>query len=287
MKIKSSEVLRSAENLLRKSKIPKPRLESEILLSHVLACARIDLLKQEWDDISLSQRDSFMTLIQRRSQHEPLAYLLGYKEFYGRKFFVSSETLIPRPETELLVEEISNFFGANPQSEPSLIDLGTGTGCIALSLALENPNLQVSAVDVSESALEIAQRNLESLPCPKNHISLWAADVLAEAFWENLGSFDVIVSNPPYIGEAEKVSLEPNVLDFEPHGALFAENNGLHFYEIFAQKARSHLKPGGRLYLELSPVIFDSVKALFLSHHWDLLEVIEDYAGHKRHIVLS
>lgn len=178
---------------------------------------------------------------------EPVDYILGYTYFYGLKIEVSKDTLIPRPETEELVELILNEN--QTRSGLKILDIGTGSGCIALALKSNLVNAEVTALDVSDAALEIAKRNSVHLDLNINFILL---DMLNEKLWSQLGNYDVIVSNPPYIPQEEKKDMTTSVLDYEPHLALFVENDPLLFYKQILKFACSHLNPNGLVYFETS-----------------------------------
>jgi len=218
-------------------------------------------------------------------KHEPIAYIIGTQEFYGYEFKVTANTLIPRPETELLVSATLDFLRASEESSPKILDLGTGTGCIALTLTLEHQGVHVTAVDLSAEPLQVTEKNRAKLKLNPQRILIEQADVLAESFWQRQERFDALISNPPYIGIQEKKSLEKNVLGFEPHTALFAEDEGLAFYKTYAKFSHKLLKPHGKLFLELSPIIYEKVCQIFKKHNWQIVETITDLAGHKRHII--
>ncbi len=283
--MKTFDLLKKTESLLRLSDVSSPRLESELLLAYILGCSRADLYGSKFDETSKDSAEKFLDLIKRRQKKEPIAYLLGTKEFMGLSFKVTRATLIPRPETELLVTAVEDFF-KKTDHEQSILDLGTGTGCIALSLAYRSPSFKITAIDFSEQALCVARANANNLDL-SSRVSFLKRDILDPSFWDELPRFQALVSNPPYIGESEAQDLSKDVLDYEPRSALFAENEGLAFYESFAKNARKCLQKNGRLFLELSPVIYESVINIFQKNSWTLEETIKDYTGHKRHIVLS
>lgn len=283
--MKTFDLLKKTESILRLSGVSSPRLESELLLAYTLECSRPDLYGSKFDEISQESAENFLDLIKRREKKEPIAYLLGTKEFMGISFKVTRATLIPRPETELLVTALEESL-KKTDHEQSILDLGTGTGCIALSLAYRNPSVKVSAVDFSEKALHVAKENAKNLGL-FSRVSFLKRDILDPRFWDELPRFHILVSNPPYIGESEANDLAKDVLDYEPRTALFAENEGLAFYEIFAKNAKKLLHENGLFFLELSPIIYEAVIKIFEENSWVLKETIRDYTGHNRHIVLS
>jgi release factor glutamine methyltransferase len=211
-------------------------------------------------------------LLERRLTGEPLAYITGFREFYGRRFVVNPAVLVPRQETELLVETGLEFAPTNA----SVLDIGTGSGCVAITLKLQRPSLQVTAVDVSAEALAVAVENAREL----------GADVsFAEADLFPVGKFDVIVSNPPYI--AEGAELPRDVGEHEPRLALFAGTDGLTIYRRLATEARSHLNEGGLIAIELGDGMRKSVEDLFGAEGWRSVIVKMDLSGIERTAVFA
>lgn len=205
---------------------------------------------------------------------EPIDYILGYTYFYGLKIEVSKDTLIPRPETEELVELILNEN--QPRSGLKILDIGTGSGCIALALKSKLVDAEITALDVSYPALEIAQKNFSQLDLDIDFIPL---DILNEKLWSQLANYDIIVSNPPYIPQEEKHDMTASVLDYEPHLALFVENDPLVFYKQILKFASSHLNSEGLVYFETSQTIqlegyegFQVEKRKDLSGNWRFLK---------------
>ena len=198
------------------------------------------------DDVTLAaeQETLLANAIERLQQHEPIQYILGYSDFCGLRFAVTPAVLIPRPETSELVEWITE---ESPTAK-SILDIGTGSGCIAVSLATMVPQAQVTAWDISSQALAVAQKNSTANGCA---VRFEERDILAYEPTEE--SYDVIVSNPPYIKEVEKKAMEDNVLLWEPHLALFVpDNDPLLFYRTIAEKAKKMLTPGGKLFFEIN-----------------------------------
>lgn len=220
--------------------VPSARLDAELSLSHVLNLKRIDLYLNFDKPVAAPDLAAFKALIKRRAAREPLQYILGTAGFYGRSFIVNRDVLIPRPETEGLVEKVLQWIDAHPQTQ-RVLDIGTGSGCIAITLALERPQLQITAIDISEAALAVARQNAEAL----------GANIIVTPGSDPGSSFDVIISNPPYIPAAEVPGLQPEVSQFEPHLALAGGDDGLAIYrQIFAAVPHC-LAPGGLLALEI------------------------------------
>lgn len=216
----------------------------------------------------------FVEIITRLNLGEPIDYILGYTYFYGLKIEVSEDTLIPRPETEELVELIVNEN--KTKSGLKILDIGTGSGCIALALKSKLVNAEVSAIDVSSAALEIAKRNSSQLDLNINYIQL---DILNYNRWSQLDNFDIIVSNPPYIPIHEKEEMTASVLNYEPHLALFVENDPLIFYRKILEFASHYLNRDGRVYFETSQTLqleefenFRIEKKKDLSGNWRFLK---------------
>lgn len=215
-------------------------------------------------------------IVLRLNQGEPIDYILGYTYFYGLKIEVSKDTLIPRPETEELVEFILNEN--QTRSGLKILDIGTGSGCIALALKSKLVDTEVTAIDVSGAAVEIAQKNSVHLDLNINFIQL---DILNEHLWSKLANYDIIVSNPPYIAQEEKKDMTSSVLDYEPHLALFVENDPFIFYKQILKLATSYLYPNGLVYFETSQTIqleefsaFQIEKRKDLSENWRFLKCI-------------
>jgi release factor glutamine methyltransferase len=223
------------------------------LLEHFLGIQRIDLLQNKKVEVSPALEEALVQL----ERGYPIQYITGSAPFYGRDFFVTPAVLIPRNETEELVHLI---IGENKKKALRLLDVGTGSGCIPVTLALEMDQPVITAVDVSQAALSVAKSNAE------RHNQVSAIDfVLNDVLQESLPvrDLDIIVSNPPYVRESEKTHMHINVLDHEPHLALFVpEHDPLVFYRIIADKGREALKPGGKLYFEINEALGSGVTAL-------------------------
>jgi len=216
-------------------------------------------------------------------QHRPVQYVLGEVWFYKSKFFVNENVLIPRPETEELVgwavENVRHTLFDQRLAPLQILDIGTGSACIAVSLKKELPDSQVTAIDVSESALSVAKKNAKVLQTPIDFLKI---DFLDRSLWNALGMYDVIVSNPPYIPESEKEKLAKNVAAFEPGIALFVRNNDpLIFYERIAEFGQSHLKANGKIFVEIHEEYSNEVSGVFKANNFKT-EIKEDIYGKKR-----
>jgi release factor glutamine methyltransferase len=257
--------------------IPSARLEAQILLAHVLSCRRIELMVRYEEVPPESLRAQFRELVKRRVEHWPVAYLIGQREFYLLPFEVSPAVLIPRPETETLVLAALDLMKTRPGAR--VLDLGTGSGCIAISLAHQSPAAQVTAVDLSPDALEIARRNAH------RHGVMERVTFLQGDLFKPVpagAQFDVIVSNPPYVTCAELAELAPEVRDHEPRLALDGGTDGLNVYRRIAAEARPYLAPGGTVLVEHGYQQGESVRAIFAETGWQVRPTVKDAAGLPR-----
>jgi release factor glutamine methyltransferase len=232
---------------LAQHEIEQPRLCAEILLAHALACKKIDLYTRFDEVPAEGQRTAFRELVRRAAQQEPIAYLVGYREFFSLPFVVTPAVLIPRPETETLVQEALDRLGDGPGR---VLDLGTGSGCIAVAIAHQCPGVTVVAGDISAEACEVARQNA------KRHDVADRLDVRTGDLFAVLRAddrpFDLIVANPPYIGRSELDSLPANVRDYEPRVALMAGDDPLSLHKRIVAGCPEWLAPGGWLLLEVA-----------------------------------
>ncbi|NMH24394.1 peptide chain release factor N(5)-glutamine methyltransferase [Flavobacterium solisilvae] len=251
---------------------------------------RIDLALQpdlSMDETQLSQWETVLTELKT---YKPIQYILGETEFYGLPFLVNENVLIPRPETEELVELIVSSFKFQVSSSLKILDIGTGSGCIPISLKKNLPSAEVFAIDVSVNALEVAQKNAEINGVEVNFIQTDILKVndlkkLPTSNFQLPASFDIIVSNPPYVRNLEKAEINPNVLEFEPHLALFVEDNdALLFYRKITELAKSHLAENGKLYFEINQYLGKDTVALVESYGFKNVQLIKDIYGNDRMI---
>jgi release factor glutamine methyltransferase len=230
------------------------------------------------DDIALTAEQEALLndAIERLQKHEPIQYILGYSDFCGLRFKVTPATLIPRPETSELVEWIAN----ESNDTENILDIGTGSGCIAVSLAHKMPQSKVTAWDISPDALAVATENSKANGCA---VEFEEVDILA---YEPTGElFDIIVSNPPYIKENEKAAMHSNVLDWEPHTALFVpDSDPLLFYRTIAEKGLKLLKPGGRIYFEINRAHGKETMDMLAAFGYTSIELRKDFAENDRMI---
>ena len=253
---------------------PQAKLEAEILLSHSLQVERTRFYTWPEQALTNAQAQTFFALVERRMQGEPIAYIIGHREFWGLKLKVSPATLIPRADTETLVEVALAKMQTLPQ--PKVLDLGTGSGAIALALASERADAEITAVDISAAALEIAQQNAVNL---KLHIEL-----LQGAWFEPINpqqTFDLIVSNPPYI-EQQDPHLQQGDLRFEPENALASGMDGLDDIRLIIHQAWCFLQPKGWLVIEHGYNQAQAMHDLFEQQGYQALELVHDLAGQPR-----
>jgi release factor glutamine methyltransferase len=253
------------------------RRDAELLLAHTLQQQRTWLIAYPEAELTPQQRDTFEALIKRRASGEPLQYLTGTQEFFGLDFRVAPAVLIPRPETEHLVEAVLDW--SQSQIKPlRILDIGTGSGAIAIALAANQPSAHIIATDISPPALELASDNALRLGF-SDRIRFLESDLFA-TLDANEGYFDAIVSNPPYIPVTDAPTLQREVLDHEPHTALFAGDEGLDIYRRLIPAARTRLREGGLLALEIGFGQSDALTQLLAT--WSNVCFLNDYAGIPR-----
>jgi release factor glutamine methyltransferase len=267
-------------DFFKKKGMDSPRLEAEILLSSAMKIKRIELYTNFDSEPSEPQRTIFREFVKRRGTGEPVAYLVGFKEFYSIPFKVDRNVLIPRPETEQLVLETLDILKTfSKTSRPSICDVGTGSGAIAVTLAKNLPKLleplAIVAVDCSLEALRVAESNAVSNGVA-DRIKFCCSDLLTEV----AETFDVIVANLPYISQAEYDALPEDIRNFEPQHALLAGTKGTEIIERLVTQLPEKLQSGGYVLLECSPMIAQSVAAFFAN--WKSVRIINDNVGHQR-----
>lgn len=275
-------IQKSAEFLAKKS-IESPRLQAELLLAHVLGLERMKLYLNFERVLAPAEVDRFRDLIRRRGQREPLQHIVGSTSFCGLELAVNRHVLVPRPETELLAEAGWTFLSTHNPQPSTALDFGTGSGCLAIALAVKSPDARVHALDLSADALEIAKQNAARHQVLQR-IQFVCGDGFAALPEGN--RFDLIISNPPYVATAEIESLEPEVRDYDPRSALDGGADGLDFYRRFAAEARPFLQTGGRLMLEFGDGQADAIKAIFETQNWVVEAVKEDYSQRPRIVVV-
>ena len=249
---------------------------TRIIATELLGVSQMTYFLKDNVTLTAEQQTLLDNAIARLQKHEPIQYILGYSDFCGLRFKVTPATLIPRPETSELVEWITSEANGNE----SILDIGTGSGCIAISIANKLPQSKVSAWDISPDALAVAKENSKANGC---NVVFKQVDILA---YQPAGEqFDIIVSNPPYIKENEKSAMHSNVLDWEPHTALFVpDNDPLLFYRTIAQKATTMLRPGGKLYFEINRAHGKETVEMLAALGYANIELRKDFADNDRMI---
>jgi release factor glutamine methyltransferase len=268
-------LLEWTEDFLRKKGFESPRLEAQILLAHALGCKKIDLYVRHEDEPAEDRRAAFREMIKKRSEGMPVAYLVGHREFYSLEFAVSPAVLIPRPETETLVMEALRRLKS--MEAPRVLDLGTGSGAIAIAIAKQHKTARVTAVDISTAALAVAASNAERHGVA-DRITYLEGDLFSPVTGQ---TFDLVVSNPPYIADAEFAALDVGVRDFEPRTALAGGPDGLDVYRRIAADVANVLAPGGVVVVEIGATQEVAVRELF-AHHLDIGPSFKDPAGRPR-----
>jgi release factor glutamine methyltransferase len=273
------ELLNWTAKYLAQKGMEFPRLDAEVLLAHVLECKRIDLYGIRFGDIADEEvRKRYKELIRRRLEGCPVAYLVGRKEFFGLEFEVTPAVLIPRPDSELVVTECLGLARKMPQ--PRVLDIGTGSGNLAIAVAHQLPAAKVTAIDISADALAVAQRNAVKHNV-NDRIRFLAGDLFAPL--EPDERFDFILSNPPYIAHEELAKLPVGVRDYEPKPALDGGPGGFALLERLLDEARKYLEPGGHLIVEIGAPQEKPARERFERYtEYDMAATIHDYSGHPR-----
>jgi release factor glutamine methyltransferase len=278
------DVLKWSKDYLRDKQVESPQIETEWILREVLGLSRLEIYLRHERPLSTTELARIKALLLKRAASQPIQYVLGNAEFMGLKFKVTPDVLIPRPETELLVEKVTDLCKVKSWSEPHILDIGTGSGCIAVALAKRLPGCQITAVDISPAALAIARENAGELLADKQ-IDFRQLDILKSTDTLPNG-FDVIVSNPPYVAGDWFLNLPKLVKDHEPEIALNPGPDGLLFYRRISEIAPRLCKTGGFVALEIGgDHQAAGVTALFSGNTFTAVEVIKDYAGLSRMVV--
>ena len=266
------QALTSAIARLTTEQVPSPRMNAELLLMFTLGCDRAYLHAHPERELTVDEKTRYDAALANRARGVPAQYITGHQEFWGVDLIVTPAVLIPRPETEHVIETVLDCVGRapSPASPLRILDVGTGSGCIALSLAKELPQAEIHATDISAAALEVARANAARHKL-ESRIQFREADLLAG--FEN-NSFDFIVSNPPYVGESEQDQVQLEVRKFEPRNAVFAGPTGVEAIARLIPQAYSALKPGGWLIMEISGTIAEEVKHLL--RDWNEVRIKPD-----------
>ena len=308
------EAIQKSADFLGKKGVESPRLQTELLLAHLLKLPRMKLYLNFDRALTAAETDALRELVKRRGQREPLQHIVGSTSFCGYEIAVNRHALVPRPETELLAELGWQFLqgradlpagrDAQQRVPASALDFGTGTGCIAIALAAKCPDAKIIATDISADALALAKENAAANKVAERIEFLQGDGFAALTGTVERGrlaaaslptrirrrarprSFDLIISNPPYIPSAEIETLQPEVRDFDPRAALDGGSDGLDFYRQFAAEAKLFLKPDGKIMLEFGDGQADAIKTIFENEKWIVEAVKEDYS-HRARILIA
>jgi len=272
--------LAAAISRLTAANVPSPRLNAELLLMFTLGCDRAYLYAYPERKLSTDDQSRYDQALSEREHGVPTQYITGHQEFWGMDFIVTPAVLIPRPETEHVIETVLERVRAERAPSPAdslrILDVGTGSGCIALALAKELPSAEIHATEISTAALEIARANAARLQLEAS-VQFHCTDLLQGL---ELGAFDFVVSNPPYVGESEDDQVQLEVRKHEPHNAVFAGATGLEVIERLIPQAHESLKPGGWLVMEISGTVAERVRGLLAE--WIEVEITNDLQGIPR-----
>lgn len=272
------ESINLSTEYLKNKGIESPRNNAELLLAKILNCKRLELYLSFDRPLVENEVTQYREYIKRRSSFEPLQYIIGSVEFYGLEFKVNRSVLIPRQETEILVETIINKF--QNQIGLKILDVGTGSGIIAICLAKFLSESKVIAIDSSSDAVDVAKENAK-INSVEEQIIFTHLDFMNDSTF-NENEFDIIVSNPPYISSTEFPKLQPELRLYEPRQALTDESNGLSFYELIARKGKSLLKKNGKIFFEVGQNQSSAVKDILTKEHYTEIHIQKDYLNIDR-----
>jgi release factor glutamine methyltransferase len=272
------EVIQRSSEFLGRKGVESPRLQIELLLSHLLQMPRLKLYLNFERVLTEAELEKLRLLVKRRGEREPLQQILGTTSFCGHEISVTRDVLIPRPETEQLAEKAWQHL--QKLNVAKVLDYGTGSGCLAITIALKCPQAEVHAVDISKPALEMAQKNA-------NRLQAKVQFHLGDAFSVFSGDcqFNLIVGNPPYIPTSDIAQLQPEVRDFDPRGALDGGPDGLAFYRRLVTEAPQHLAPGGTIMLEFGDGQEQALEQLFSAAPWQFEAICPDLSGRPRILI--
>jgi release factor glutamine methyltransferase len=263
---------------LDKKEVESARINSELLLAHTLKCNRMELYLKFDQPLKEDEVNEYRELIKRRGNREPLQYIIGNVEFFGLQFFVNKNVLIPRSETELLVETIINKF--KNENSISILDVGTGSGNIAISLSKNLPEAKILGIDKSKKAIEIAEKN--SVHINSNGKVKFEAIDFADFSNTNTCKFDLIVSNPPYISLKDYESLEAELKNYEPKEALTDFEDGYNFYKLICKNASNLLVPKGKIFFEIGFGQSKTIKLIMDANGFTNISIVKDYQNIDR-----
>lgn len=272
------ELLNLTANFFEQKGIDSARLNAELLLAEILKCKRLDLYLTFDKPVKDDEVNLYREFVKRRGNREPLQYILGHVEFYGLTFSVDKNVLIPRQETEILIETI--LKQTDKEANLNILDIGTGSGIIAVSLAHYLPKVKIIAVDKSPSALIVAKKNAEAHGV-EQRITFLEADVLSSTLQLD-EKLDIIVSNPPYVSQKEFASLQKEIVAYEPDYAVTDFSDGLTFYRRIIESSPKYLNENGKIFFEVGEGQSEQVKSLFETHKFSSVQIWKDYSNINR-----
>lgn len=273
------DILNGSVSYLEKHSIENAKIDAELIIAYILGIRRIDIYLHFEKPISDDEISKIKEMLNLRAKKRiPVQYIIKSEGFYGNEFFVDENVLIPRPETEILVEYCIDIV--KEIDEPKILDIGTGSGAIAISIGKEIPKAKVLAIDFSEEALKIAEQN--SINNSVSNVKFVSSNIFSNVSYKN---FDLIVSNPPYIPINEYNNLMPEVKNYEPKNALVAEENGLFFYNNIINRAKSHLKSGGFLAFEVGYSQSKKVFNMMKEKSYKNIKIYSDYSDIERVVI--
>ena len=273
-------ILNEGINILQKNKIANPQLDSEILLSNSIKRDKKHIILNPKEILNSEQLEKFKSLIERRKKGEPIAYLINKKEFWKDEFFVNKDVLIPRPDSELIIEQVLKIYSKDVQLQ--VLDIGTGSGCILLSILKERSNFYGTGIDISKKSINVSKFNAKQLNLT-NRVKFFHSSV--DNF--NNGKYDIIVSNPPYIEQLSLKYLEKDVVNFEPKLALSGGFDGFSKIRKVINKASILIKKNGKFILEIGFNQKDKVIKILKEEGFYVNKAIKDYGNNDRCIILS
>jgi release factor glutamine methyltransferase len=267
------DVLNKSTDYLDKKGIESPRMNAELLLADILKCKRLELYLMYDRPMTEKELTEYREYLKRRSTFEPAQYIIGTVEFYGLEFKVSPDVLIPRPETEILVETVIN--SVPKEDELRVMDIGSGSGNISIAIAVNLPNAQVSGIEISESAIVVAEENLKKYDLNKR-VSFLNYDIL-NVNRDELSDFDIIVSNPPYVSKDDYSKVQKEILNYEPNIAVTDFNDGYKFYREIISLASQVLKPNGKIFLEIAQGQSKKISEFMKENNFNEIYSVQDY----------
>lgn len=281
-----AEAITEGARRLEQTGAGEARRTAGVLLAHRLGVDRTHLLMHPEEAISEEDYKTFLQMIERRAAGEPLQYITGHQEFYKLDFLITPVVLIPRPETEFLVERVLTLVSESQQTSPLIVDLGTGSGCIAVTLAVEIPGARIIATDISGAALAVARQNAARHGV-SSRVEFHEGDLLTPlAALGMANQVDVLACNPPYIAASKPELVQREVHDYEPHTALFGGDDGLIFYRRLLNEGLGYVRPGGYLVCEIGYAQLNEITELVAASRWQLVDVTHDLQGIPRTLTI-